>query len=80
LEFWALEDEQDYELILPGQQLEGGPTGRAQTTSRSRRKEKGTLSNAHALVSVDMTNERRIEQQMDDDANEILEAAMGAAG
>lgn len=75
MEFWALEEDQSFEDLEASMQREAMATSSTKTGSRSRRRLKETISSTTSARH--MSNEQRIEQQMDGHADEILNAALG---
>ncbi|OAP64607.1 hypothetical protein AYL99_00579 [Fonsecaea erecta] len=74
LEFWALEEDQALDdLETRTQQEASAPASKIGTRSKRRLKEAPTS----ATSTEQMSNEQKIEQQMDGHANEILNAALG---
>jgi hypothetical protein len=76
MEYWALEEDMD----LDGQESAMPQEAMMAITGgvRSKRKGKEAVSGRSATTVNQTSNERLLEQQMDGDADDILDAALGA--
>ncbi|KAI1622195.1 anaphase-promoting complex component APC6 [Exophiala viscosa] len=77
MEFWALEDDLELEGTEPViQQQESAETPKG--ALRSRRKGKEAVPSGALATAKHVNNDRRIEDRMDGDADDMLDAALGA--
>ena len=79
MEIWALEESQeDVEEEYP-EHFQGARHGNTNVNTRSRRKgvrDHGAAEDQAGVVMSAMTNEKTVERQLDDDADDILDAAL----
>ncbi|KIX08949.1 uncharacterized protein Z518_00027 [Rhinocladiella mackenziei CBS 650.93] len=77
MEFWALEEDHDLDDVdMTTQQDSTAVIG----GTRSKRREKEAMSGGVPRAGRQMSNEQKLEQRMDDDADEVLDTALQAIG